>query len=507
MQLNRSCVVRVGQNRPSRERLRGPRGFRPFATPHHPYPSGIPVMTRTSKTRVASLIALFGLAALLGLVAFPVSHEAHAGLPPSVDGQALPSLAPMIERVTPAVVNINTRTRVAVRDPFFDDPFFRRFFNMPNQPRERVQQSLGSGVIVDAAKGYVLTNNHVIQGADDIEVTLHDKRTLKAQVIGSDPATDLTVLKIPVGGLEQISLAKSSDVRVGDFVVAIGDPFGLGQTVTSGIVSALDRTGLRGGYQSFIQTDASINPGNSGGALVNLRGELVGINSMIFSPSGASVGIGFAIPSDLAANVMRQLIQFGEVRRGVLGVETQDLTAELAGMLGITKGSGAVVTRVRGDSAAASAGLQPGDVIVAVNEKTVSSGQDLHNIEGLSPLGAALNVRILRDGKPQTVSMTLKASASTRLRGGDLDARLAGIQLQDLTDAQRQNGLAGSAVTAVEGSSRAYAQGLRAGDVIVAINQREFESTATLADLLQRKPRQMLLTILRGQSLYYLLLE
>jgi len=362
-------------------------------------------------------------------------------------------------------------------------------------------------VIIDAQRGLVLTNNHVIERADEVTVTLHDGRTLNAEVIGRDPDTDVAVVRIPAENLTALALADSDDVRVGDFVVAIGDPFGLGQTVTSGIVSALDRTGLRGGYQSFIQTDASINPGNSGGALVNLRGELVGINSMIFSPSGASVGIGFAIPSDLAANVMRQLIQFGEVRRGVLGVETQDLTAELAGMLGITKGSGAVVTRVRGDSAAASAGLQPGDVIVAINEKTVSSGQDLHNIEGLSPLGAALNVRILRDGKPQTVSMTLKASASTRLRGGDLDARLAGIQLQDLTDAQRQNGLAGSAVTAVEGSSRAYAQGLRAGDVIVAINQREFESTATLADLLQRKPRQMLLTILRGQSLYYLLLE
>ncbi|HPG94731.1 MAG TPA: trypsin-like peptidase domain-containing protein, partial [Dokdonella sp.] len=245
----------------------------------------------------------------------------QAGLPPAVDGQPLPSLAPMIDRVTPAVVNINTRTRVQVRDPFFDDPVFRRFFNMPNQPRERVQQSLGSGVIVDAAKGYVLTNNHVTQGADDIEVTLHDNRTVKARVIGSDPDTDLTVLQIPAENLQALTLAASKNLRVGDFVVAVGDPFGLGQTVTSGIVSALDRTGLsRGGYQNFIQTDASINPGNSGGALVNLRGELVGINSMIFSPSGASVGIGFAIPSDLAANVMRQLVENGEVRRGALGV-------------------------------------------------------------------------------------------------------------------------------------------------------------------------------------------
>ncbi|HQX66122.1 MAG TPA: trypsin-like peptidase domain-containing protein, partial [Dokdonella sp.] len=262
----------------------------------------------------------------------------------------MPTLAPMIDRVTPAVVNINTKTRVQVRDPFFDDPIFRRFFNVPNQPRERVQQSLGSGVIVDAAKGYVLTNNHVTQGADDIAVTLHDNRTVKARVIGSDPDTDLTVLQIPADNLQAVPLALSRDLRVGDFVVAIGDPFGLGQTVTSGIVSALDRKGISRGYQNFIQTDAAINPGNSGGALVNLRGELVGINSMIFSPSGASVGIGFAIPSDLAANVMRQLVEYGEVRRGTLGVDTQDITPELAAMLSVAVGKGTVITRVRKDA-------------------------------------------------------------------------------------------------------------------------------------------------------------
>ena len=266
---------------------------------------------------------------------------AAAALPATVDGQPMPSLAPMIDRVTPAVVNINTKTRVQVRDPFFE------FFNMPNVPRERVQQSLGSGVIVDAAKGYVLTNNHVIQGADDIDVTLHDERTVKARVIGSDPDTDLTVLQIPAERLEAVPLSASKNLRVGDFVVAIGNPFGLGQTVTSGIVSALDRTGVGRGIQNFIQTDASINPGNSGGALVNLRGELVGINSMIFSPSGGNVGIGFAIPSDLAADVMRQLVAYGEVRRGALGVDTQDITPELARMLALSSRKGAVITRVR----------------------------------------------------------------------------------------------------------------------------------------------------------------
>ena len=444
---------------------------------------------------------------LLALVALAFCPAALAGLPPAVDGQPLPTLAPMIEQVTPAVVNINTKTRVQVRDPFFDDPIFRRFFNAPNQPRERVQQSLGSGVIVDAAKGYVLTNNHVTQGADDIDVTLHDNRTVKARVIGSDPDTDLTVLQIPAEGLQSLPLARSKDLRVGDFVVAIGDPFGLGQTVTSGIVSALDRKGISRGYQNFIQTDASINPGNSGGALVNLRGELVGINSMIFSPSGASVGIGFAIPSDLAANVMRQLIEFGEVRRGAVGVDAQDITPELAAMLSVAVGKGTVVTRVRKDAPAAAAGVQPGDVIVAINETAISSAQDLHNIEGLTPIGTVLSVSLLREGKPLTVKMTLKANTSTSLRGTDLDPRLSGVQMADLDESQRRPGLSGSAVKKIDRSSRAYASGLRNGDVIVGVNQREINETADLAELLQRKPRQLMLTIVRGQGIFYLLLQ
>lgn len=458
-------------------------------------------MPLISKFRLLPLKILMTLA--LGLPA----AASMAGLPPAVDGQPLPTLAPMIERVTPAVVNINTRTRVQVRDPFFDDPMFRRFFNVPDQPRERVQQSLGSGVIVDAANGYVLTNNHVVQGADDIDVTLHDNRTVSARVIGSDPDTDLTVLQIPAEKLQAVPLAASRDLRVGDFVVAIGDPFGLGQTVTSGIVSALDRTGLRRGYQNFIQTDASINPGNSGGALVNLRGELVGINSMIFSPSGASVGIGFAIPSDLAANVMRQLVEFGEVKRGALGVDTQDISAEIAAMLAIDEGKGAVVTRVRSATPAADAGLRPGDVITSVNEKAIGSSQELHNIEGLTPVGTAVRVGILREGKPLTVNMTLKASSTVSIRGADIDQRFTGVLLADLGQDQQRPGLSGSVVRGIENTSPAYARGLRKDDVIIAVNQRNIENSSDLSALLERTPRQLLLTVVRGQTLFYLRLQ
>ncbi|MBX3690683.1 Do family serine endopeptidase [Dokdonella sp.] len=439
---------------------------------------------------------------IVATVAVLAASGVQASLPQSVEGQPLPSLAPMIDRVTPAVVNINTKTRVQVRDPFFD------FFNMPNVPRERVQQSLGSGVIVDAAKGYVLTNNHVVQGADDIDVTLHDERTLKAKVIGSDPDTDLTVLQIPAERLEAVPMAASRNLRVGDFVVAIGNPFGLGQTVTSGIVSALERTGVGRGYQSFIQTDASINPGNSGGALVNLRGELVGINSMIFSPSGGNVGIGFAIPSDLAAEVMRQLVAFGEVKRGALGIDTQDITPELLRMLALDTARGAVVTRVRNGSPAAEAGLRPGDVVTSVNGKTIASRQDLHNIEGLSPIGSVLTLGVRRDGQPLTMAVALKAAQVNTARGADLDPRLAGVQLADLAANQRRRGLAGGiAVKNVAQDSRAWSSGLRPGDIIVGVNQRDVEDTDNLADALARRPRQLLLTVVRGQSAFYLLLQ
>ncbi len=458
----------------------------------------------------ARLAAPSRLLLLAALLVSPLlrTPTAHAALPPIVDGQALPSLAPMLERVTPAVVNIASKTHVAVRNPYFDDPVFQRFFGIPNTPRERVQQSLGSGVIVDADKGYVMTNNHVVEGADDIEVTVADGHTVKAKVLGTDPETDIAVLQIPPGHLTALALADSAKLRVGDFVVAIGEPFGLGQTVTSGIVSALGRSGLRGsGYQNFIQTDASINPGNSGGPLVNLRGELVGINSMIYTPSGGNVGIGFAIPSNLAVGVMRQLLATGEVKRGVLGVEAQDVSAQIARLLSLGDVKGAVVTRVRANSPAAAAGLRTGDVIISLDGKSVNSAQDLHNIEGLTATGAAIDVGLLRDGKPITVNTSLKASDVQSLKGDTLDPRLAGIQFADAADSLQRLGIGGVSVTRIAASSRAFANGLRNGDIIVAVNRRDLAGAADFRQLVAAHPRQLMLTLLRGNEAYYLLLQ
>ena len=460
-------------------------------------------MPRFSRFAAALAVAFLAGAGAVSLLSPP--QAAQAALPAVVDGQALPSLAPMLERVTPAVVNISSKTHVRVAtDPLLDDPFFRRFFGVPNLPRERVEQSLGSGVIVDASKGYVLTNNHVVQGADDISVTLHDGRTLKASVVGTDPDTDVAVIQIPAQNLTALAVADSAQLRVGDFVVAVGNPFGLGQTVTSGIVSALGRTGLKGlGYQNFIQTYASINPGNSGGALVNLRGELVGINSAIFSPSGGNVGIGFAIPSNLAGNVMRQLVRSGTVKRGSLGVETQDLTPEIAEMLGTAPGKGAVVTRVQADSPADRAGLKPGDVVLALNDTSVSDEADLHNAEGLLPVGSEVKLKLLRDGKVEMVSASLAAQELATADGQGLDPRLAGAAFVDLGERQRQQGLGGASIARVAAGSRAEANGLRAGDVVVAVNQVELRDLKDLRALLtQRRPRQLLLTVVRGRNAF-----
>jgi len=442
-------------------------------------------------------------AALLGLIAFVGSAAADAALPSTVDGQPLPSLAPMLERVTPAVVNVNTKARVRVRNPYFDDPFFRRFFDLPSVPQERIEQSLGSGVIVDAERGLVLTNNHVVEHADEIQVTLHDGRTLDAELVGADPDTDVAVIRVEAVDLTALPLANSDQLRVGDFVVAVGNPFGLGQTVTSGIVSALGRSGLKGlGFQNFIQTDASINPGNSGGALVDLSGGLVGINSAIFSPSGGNVGIGFAIPSSLARSVMDQLLSYGEVRRGNLGVQAQDLSPDLARALGLAQSRGAVVTQVLPGSAADKAGIEAGDVITKVATKNVRSAAELENIEGLLPLEQALPVELLRDGKPQRREVSLQASVTQRIDAESLDPRMAGATLAELPLNLRQRGVKGVQILEVQRDSRAAANGLQDGDLIVGVNRYEVSNLVQLQTLVERGKGRLLLTVYRGRRAY-----
>lgn len=443
----------------------------------------------------------FFLNTCLILVMMSGLSPAQAALPATIDGEPLPSLAPVLKEVTPSVVNVYTQTRVRVRSPLLDDPIFRRFFNVPDVPRERVSQSLGSGVIVDAQNGYVLTNNHVIARADEIAVGLKDGRSLEAKLIGTDPDTDLAVIQIPPQDLSALQLADTDKLQVGDFVVAVGNPFGLGQTVTSGIVSALGRTGLRGlEYQNFIQTDASINPGNSGGALINLRGELVGINSAIFTPSGGNVGIGFAIPASMARYVMDQLIQYGEVRRGTLGIFVQNLTEDLAGAFSVAVGRGVLVAEVAESSAAEEAGLQPGDVIVGMADSPINSVQDFHNAEGQLALGESLQLEFLRDGKVREARLVIQSVPV--LSGADLDWRFEGARFAGLTAKHKQQNLSGVLLDELEPRSRLAREGLAEGDIITGVNRQRVHSLADFRSALEGTRGSILLQIRRSGRAY-----
>ena len=432
----------------------------------------------------------------------------RAAMPPAIGNQSMPSLAPMLQHVTPTVVNISTKTRVRVRDPYFDDPIVRQFFGLPATPQERVEQSLGSGVIVDAAKGYVLTNNHVVGGADDIRVTLQDGRSFKGKLIGTDPDTDVAVVQIPADHLQALPLADSSQLRVGDYVVAVGDPFGLGQTVTSGIVSALGRSGLgESSYQNFIQTDASINPGNSGGALVNLRGQLVGINTMILSPSGGNVGIGFAIPSNLTSEVMTQLLAHGKVLRGSLGVQTQTITPRIARLLGLKDSDGVAVTGVSDGSAAARAGLQPGDVLTTLDGKPLRSEQQLRNAEGLLPLGSTVRLGVLRAGQVREISAPLSAEKRASLDGGQLDPRLRGVRFSDLSQDQRNQGLDGVAVSSVQAGSHAARAGLTTDDVVIGVGNQRISNLRMLRGLAGVRPDPLVLVVANADGSRYVVIN
>jgi serine protease Do/serine protease DegQ len=399
---------------------------------------------------------------------------AQAQIPSQAGETPLPSLAPMLKRATPAVVNVQTRGTVQEQNPLFSDPFFRRFFDVPNQPREREFQSAGSGVVVDAKNGYIVTNAHVIENAKEITVQFLDSHTLKATVVGRDEGSDIAVLKVEAGGLTELPIADSGELEVGDFVVAIGNPFGLGHTVTSGIISALGRSGINPeGYEDFVQTDASINPGNSGGALVDLNGRLVGINTAIISRTGGNIGIGFAIPSNMMKSVMQQLIKYGEVKRGVLGVNIQTLTPDIAESLGLSKTQGALVSQVVDGSAAEKAGIKAGDVITAINGKPVKDAAALRNAIGMLRIGEKVDVTLVRDGKPRNVTAVV-AERDATAAGAAPSGMHDGLQGADLADAQG----GGVLVRTVAEGSPAAQRGLRANDVIVAVGRARVANLA-----------------------------
>ena len=419
----------------------------------------------------------------------------------TLSAQVVTSLAPMIESVSPSVVNISVSSTPQVSNPLAENPFFRGFL----EPQPRPVQGAGSGVIVDASKGLILTNHHVIENADEITVTLFDDRAATATVIGSDQASDLAVVKIDIENLSEIRLGDSDSLRVGDFVVAIGNPFGFSHTVTSGIVSGLGRNGVnpdRSAYEDFIQTDASINPGNSGGALVTLNGELVGINSAIISRGGGNIGIGFAIPIGMARNVMDQLVEYGEVQRGLLGVQISRITRSLVEQYGLSDTAGAFVTDITPSSAAEAAGLQIQDVIIAVDGRPVAGPDSLRNMIGLHRPGDTVEIDFIRDGTTQQTTAVLGAVVADRAAEIQSpepeisrDQVFPGVVLEP---DEGGGGIVGLRVIEIEEGGSAAAAGLRRGDLVLRLNRQRVTTLAQAEAVVRNSPNGVVALVRRG---------
>ncbi|XAW90717.1 Do family serine endopeptidase [Vibrio sp. CDRSL-10 TSBA] len=451
------------------------------------------------------LLALTVLSLSLSSIIAPL--PASAALPLSVNGEQVPSLAPMLEKVTPAVVSIAVEGTQVSRQRIPDQ--FRFFFG-PDFPTEQLQErpfrGLGSGVVINADKGYVVTNYHVINGAEKIRVQLHDGREYDAELVGGDQMADIALIKLDKAkNLTQIKIADSDKLRVGDFTVAIGNPFGLGQTVTSGIVSALGRSGLNiENFENFIQTDAAINSGNSGGALVNLNGELIGINTAILGPNGGNVGIGFAIPANMMKNLTDQILEFGEVKRGMLGVQGGEITSELAEALGYDSSKGAFVSQVLPDSAADKAGIKAGDIITSVNGKKIDTFAELRAKVATLGAGKTVELGIVRDGKSRNFDVTLGEQSNAKTKADKLHEGLTGAELSNTTD---QDPIEGVKVTSVEKDSPAANYQIEKDDIIIGVNRKRVKNIAELRKILEKTPNVLALNIQRGDRSIYLVVR
>ena len=452
------------------------------------------------------MLTLIMLAAALAIAAPAQAHLA---------ADEVPSLAPLVKESAPAVVIIATEGRLQQPQmqqphPFFDNPFFERFFGERERPtpQPRRPRAMGSGVIVDAENGYLLTNQHVIDEAERITVTLTDRREFEAEVVGADPETDVALLKIEAESLTALPLGDSNELQIGDYVVAIGNPFGLGQTITAGIVSAVGRSGLSlESYEDFIQTDAAINIGNSGGALISLKGELIGINTAIFSGRGGNIGIGFAIPVNMARRIMDQLLAHGEIQRGRIGVQIQDLTPDLAEALGTSHRRGAVVAQVLPGTPAEGAGIQAGDVIVEMNGEQVVGSSDLRNKVGLLRVGDAVHLTIERDGEPLTIDLAVGESGKVALGAGSQIPQLEGVVLGPLTPSSELYGeVEGVLVIEVEAGTPAWDAGLREGDVITEVNRQEVKDSDEILAVLEGSAPPLLLNIRRSDGARFILI-